>query len=324
MSAFAKPRSGSVPLPTPPKSLTASEPSNPDSEPSNLDSEPEKADCDAERLPVDIPSPAERFLSRQASSVKVNLERVYREKQHLQGEVESLRQCFTRSLRRGSVATVQRKQSVAGRKMSMVAMADNQVEAIRTLQELLQRADLELKESNQKISHLEEKNAEADEKLKESELLQSDLRQAVVISHNFASEETEKAKSAEDEKEELLRIIRRLQKENAKYKVGPATLPNQPRRRLVKGRALSDDSSYMAESEGTFTQDEGESDFFSSRHSSVASESDLVQSPTSEGHEDPEQWPKQSEGTTSPSTEGTADRDAESDSRTSSTFSANE
>lgn len=316
----------------PERPLSRGRETNLENEPEKLESEPEKPTSKLEKLEGDSAQPSppgNRVLKRKASTVKSNLERVYREKQHLEGEVESLRQCFSRSLRRGSVACIQRKQSVAGRKMSVVAMADNQVEAIRTLQELLQRADSKLKESNAKISRLEDKNAETDERLKESELLQHDLRHAVVISHNFATEESEKSTHVLSEKEELLKRIASLEKENLQFKHRFSAPTRHSRRELMtKTRSMSDESSYLAESESAFTQDEGESDFFSSRHSSVASESDFVRSPPSEGAEDPDEWPKHSrdqngnivEEHTSHRTGNADDTDEETTSRTGSTF----
>ena len=59
------------------------------------------------------PPPGARILKRQASVVKSNLDRVYREKQHLQNEVDSLRRYFLK--RRDSALDLRKKRS-RGRK----------------------------------------------------------------------------------------------------------------------------------------------------------------------------------------------------------------
>lgn len=238
------------------------------------------------------PPPGERILKRQASTVKSNLDRVCREKQHLQDEVESLRRYL---LKRRDSAMEIRKNPSHGSLKRAAAEVENHLEGIKTLQALLGKSDEQLRQSNEIISRLEAVNDETEEKLRDSELLQDDMRCAVQIANTFAMEEQERADKLMLQNQELLKTIEKLKSarpsadgehedENSKEK---PTAKGKSKFQLkgAKGfnRSVSEDDGLYADDESNFTT-EGESDFFSSRHSSIASESDLVTSPTS--HED--------------------------------------
>lgn len=238
------------------------------------------------------PPPGERILKRQASTVKSNLDRVCREKQHLQDEVESLRRYLLK--RRDSAMEIRKKPSHGSLKRA-AAEVENHLEGIKTLQALLGKSDEQLRQSNEIISRLEAVNDETEEKLRDSELLQDDMRCAVQIANTFAMEEQERADKLMLQNQELLKTIEKLKSarpsadgehedENSKEK---PTAKGKSKFQLkgAKGfnRSVSEDDGLYADDESNFTT-EGESDFFSSRHSSIASESDLVTSPTS--HED--------------------------------------
>lgn len=125
---------------------------------------------------------------------KTNLERVYREKRHLKDEVDSLRRCLNSSHH-------------TRRRVSVV---ETHHATIKTFDDLLQKSDLELRESNAKVARLELMNADTEEKLREAEALGEDLRKAVVISNNIATEEKEKAEKLEEEKSALLALVQQL------------------------------------------------------------------------------------------------------------------
>lgn len=125
---------------------------------------------------------------------KTNLERVYKEKRHLKDEVDSLRRCLNSSHH------TQRRFSVV----------ETHHATIKTFDDLLQKSDLELRESNAKVARLELMKADTEEKLREAEALGEDLRKAVVISNNIATEEREKAEKLEEEKSALLALVQQL------------------------------------------------------------------------------------------------------------------
>lgn len=234
------------------------------------------------------PPPGERILKRQASTVKSNLDRVCREKQHLQDEVESLRRYLLR--RRDSAMEIRKKRS-HGSLTRAAAEVENHLEGIKTLQALLGKSDEQLRQSNEIISRLEALNDETEEKLRDSKLLQEDLHRAVEIAHNFAMEEQQKANQLTSQNEELLITVEMLKHGDTSIVDKKEKIKNSNDKNAEKGKAIpelkgadglsrsvSDDDGLYADDESTFTT-EGESDFVSSRHSSVASESDFVRSP---------------------------------------------
>lgn len=234
------------------------------------------------------PPPGERLLKRQASTVKSNLDRVCREKQHLQAEVESLRRYLLK--RRDSAMEIRKKPSHGSLKRA-AAEVENHLEGIKTLQTLLAKSDEQLRQSNEIISRLEAVNDETEEKLRDAEVLQDDMRCAVQIANTFAMEEQERADKIMLQNQELLKTIEML-KSGRISADGEDKDENSQEKPIAKGkskfqlkggkgfnRSLSEDDGLYADDESNFTT-EGESDFFSSRHSSIASESDLVTSPT--------------------------------------------
>lgn len=234
------------------------------------------------------PPPGERLLKRQASTVKSNLDRVCREKQHLQAEVESLRRYLLK--RRDSAMEIRKKPSHGSLKRA-AAEVENHLEGIKTLQTLLAKSDEQLRQSNEIISRLEAVNDETEEKLRDAEVLQDDMRCAVQIANTFAMEEQERADKIMSQNQELLKTIEML-KSGRISADGEDKDENSQEKPIAKGkskfqlkggksfnRSLSEDDGLYADDESNFTT-EGESDFFSSRHSSIASESDLVTSPT--------------------------------------------
>lgn len=235
------------------------------------------------------PPPGERMLKRQASTVKSNLDRVCREKQHLQDEVESLRRYLLK--RRDSAMEVKKRRSHGSLKRA-AAEVENHLEGIKTLQGLLGKSDQQLRQSNEIISRLEAVNDETEDKLRDAELLQDDMRRAVQIANSFAMEEQEKAEKFMLQNQELLKTIEMLKSKHpsADQKGKDESSKEKPKMKgkskfqltEVKGfnRSVSEDDGLYADDESTFTT-EGESDFYSSRHSSIASESDFVTSPTS-------------------------------------------
>lgn len=234
------------------------------------------------------PPPGERLLKRQASTVKSNLDRVCREKQHLQAEVESLRRYLLK--RRDSAMEIRKKPSRGSLKRA-AAEVENHLEGIKTLQTLLAKSDEQLRQSNEIIFRLEAVNDETEEKLRDAEVLQDDMRCAVQIANTFAMEEQERADKIMLQNQELLKTIEML-KSGRLSADGEDKDENSKEKPIAKGkskfqlkggkgfnRSLSEDDGLYADDESNFTT-EGESDFFSSRHSSIASESDLVTSPT--------------------------------------------
>lgn len=232
------------------------------------------------------PPPGARMLKRQASTVKSNLDRVCREKQHLQDEVESLRRYLLK--RRDSAMDLRKKRSRGSFRKDTASEVENHLEGIKTLQALLGKSDDQLRQSNEIISRLEAVNDETEEKLRESELLKDDLRHAVQIANNFAMEEQEKAEELALQNQELLKHIEALKHAHSsqgqmdKSDSSKETItPNGKSKFQLKGsksynRNVSEDD--YEDDESTFMT-EGESDFYSSRHSSINSESDSVRSP---------------------------------------------
>ena len=76
----------------------------------------------------------------------------------------------------------------------------------------------QLKEANAKICRLQSLNADLEERLKDSEVNQDDLRRAVVVANNYTAEEREKNTVLEEERDELLQKIELLKRENSKLK----------------------------------------------------------------------------------------------------------
>lgn len=234
------------------------------------------------------PAPGERMLKRQASTVKSNLDRVCREKQHLQDEVESLRRYLLK--RRDSAMDTRIKRSHGSLKR-VTAEVDSHLEGIKTLQALLGKSDDQLRQSNDIISRLEALNDETEEKLRDSELHQEDLRHAVMIANNFAMEEQQKAKQLMLQNEELLKKVEilmpgetltdKIEKDENSLNENSRKAKNIPKLKKANGRhrSVSEDDALYADDESNFTT-EGESDFFSSRQSSVADESEFARSPT--------------------------------------------
>lgn len=234
------------------------------------------------------PPPGERMLKRQASTVKSNLDRVCRERQHLQDEVESLRRYLLK--RRDSAMEIRKKRSHGSLKRAADEV-ENHLEGIKTLQALLGKSDEQLRQSNEIISRLETVNDETEEKLRDAELLKDDMRRAVEIANNFAMEEQEKAENLMFQNQELLKTIEMLKgtrpsadqsdKEECSMKpAGKGKSKFQLTEAKGFNRSVSEDDGLYPDDESNFTT-EGESDFYSSRHSSIASESDFVRSPIS-------------------------------------------
>lgn len=235
-----------------------------------------------------IPPPGERLLKRQASTVKSNLDRVCRERQHLQDEVESLRRYLLK--RRDSAMEIRKKRS-HGSLNRTADEVENHLEGIKTLQTLLGKSDEQLRQSNEIISRLEAVNDETEEKLRDAELLKVDMRRAVDIANNFAMEEQEKAENLMFQNQELLKTIEILK--GTRPSAHQSVKEECSMKHTEKGksnfqftdakgfnRSVSEDDGLYPDDESNFTT-EGESDFYSSRHSSIASDSDFVRSPTS-------------------------------------------
>lgn len=232
------------------------------------------------------PPPGARILKRQASVVKSNLDRVCREKLHLQNEVESLRRYLLK--RRDSAMDLRRKRSRGSLRKDTASELENHLEGIKTLQALLGKSDEQLRQTNEIISRLEAVNNETEEKLRESELLKDDLRRAVQIANNFAMEEQHKAEQLELRNHALLKQIGVLKSGGASPSTNDTsdgleemtTLRVKPAFKLREtktyNRNISEDE--YDDNESTFTT-EGESDFYSSRRSSINSESDFARSP---------------------------------------------
>ena len=222
------------------------------------------------------PHPGARILKRQASTVKSNLDRVCREKQHLQEEVESLRRYLLK--RRDSAMDLRKKRSRGSLKRDASEL-ENHLEGIKTLQALLGKSDEQLRQSNDIISRLEAVNDETEEKLREAEVLREDMRRAVHIANNFAMEEQQKSERILLQNQELLRQIEGLKHSGAVS--NKKIIPKGKSLFALKGsrsynRYVSEDD--YEDDESNFTT-EGESDFHSSRHSSFASESEFLKSP---------------------------------------------
>lgn len=232
------------------------------------------------------PPPGARILKRQASTVKSNLDRVSREKQHLQDEVESLRRYLLK--RRDSAMDLTKKRSRGSLKRDTASEVESHLEGIKTLQALLGKSDEQLRQSNEIISRLEAVNDETEEKLREYELLKDDLRRAVQIANNFAMEEQQKAEQLAQRNEDLLKQIEVIKKagtllgqkdvnDDSKEMFAPKPKPKlQLKGSKTYNRNISEDD--YEDDESNLTT-EGESDFYSSRHSSINSESDFVRSP---------------------------------------------
>lgn len=152
------------------------------------------------------PPPQARLLQRRASTVGINMDRVNREKQHLEEEVASLKKYLNRS-----AYNKRRYSTVESPKAPPLG-------AMKTLESLLQKSDMELKEANAKISRLQSLNADLEERLKDSEINQDDLRRAVVIANNYAAEEREKNTALEEERDDLIQKLEILKRENNKLK----------------------------------------------------------------------------------------------------------
>lgn len=184
-----------------------------------------------------------------------------------------------------------RKKPSHGSLKRAAAEVENHLEGIKTLQTLLAKSDEQLRQSNEIISRLEAVNDETEEKLRDAEVLQDDMRCAVQIANTFAMEEQERADKIMLQNQKLLKTIEML-KSGRLTADGEDKDENSKEKPIAKGkskfqlkggkgfnRSLSEDDGLYADDESNFTT-EGESDFFSSRHSSIASESDLVTSPT--------------------------------------------
>ena len=161
---------------------------------------------------------------------------------------------------------------------------ENHLEGIKTLQALLGKSDEQLRQSNVIITRLEAVNDETEEKLRDAEVLREDMRRAVQIANNFAMEEQQKAEKLVLQNQELLKQIKSLkskgaapdQKDASDYSKVEVTPKSKSKigLKVLKSytRSVSEDD--YEDEESIFTT-EGESDFYSSRHSSIASESEL-------------------------------------------------
>ena len=194
--------------------------------------------------------------------------------------MDSLRRYLVK--RRDSAMDVKRRPSVGSLKRA-AGEVEHHLDAIKTLQDLLQTSDNQLRQSNEVISRLESLNDDTEDKLRDAELLQDDLRRAVQIANNFALEEKEKAETLAKNNLHLIRQIELLKNRDGSMVLENSPPKDRPKFELRKGNsanhAASEDESLYADDEGALTT-EGESDFYSSRHSSVASESDFSQSPS--------------------------------------------
>ncbi|XP_031574233.1 trichohyalin-like [Actinia tenebrosa] len=200
------------------------------------------------------PPPHARLLQRRASTIGINMDRVSREKQHLEEEVASLKKYLNRSAFRRRYSTVETPKTPP-------------LGAMKTLESLLQKSDMELKEANDKISRLQSTNADLEERIKDLELMHDDLRQAVVISNNYAAEEREKNTALEEERDQLLQKIELLKKENSRLKKSRAI--NAVYRKGTRSvKSMSANEEDVPDSDGA----DIESDFSSSRRSSNASD----------------------------------------------------
>jgi len=201
------------------------------------------------------PPPHARLLQRRASTVGINMDRVNREKQHLEEEVASLKKYLNRSAFRRRYSTVESAKAPP-------------LGAMKTLEQLLQKSDMELKEANAKISRLQAINADLEERLKDAEMNQDDLRRAVVIANNYASEEREKNTTLEEERDNLLQKLETLKRENSRLRKSRAI--NAVYRKGARGvKSLTTSEEDIPDSDGA----DMESDFSSlSRKSSNASD----------------------------------------------------
>lgn len=199
------------------------------------------------------PPPHARLLQRRASTVGINMDRVNREKQHLEEEVASLKKYLNRSAYRRRYSTVETPKAPP-------------LGAMKTLESLLQKSDMELKEANAKICHLQSINADLEERLKDAEMNQDDLRRAVVIANNYAAEEREKNTALEEEKDSLIQKLETLKRENSRLRKSRAI--NAVYRKGARGvKSLPSSDGDVMDSDGQ------ESDLSSlSRRSSNASD----------------------------------------------------
>ncbi|KAK3752712.1 hypothetical protein QZH41_018681, partial [Actinostola sp. cb2023] len=152
------------------------------------------------------PPPQARLLQRRASTVGINMDRVNREKQHLEDEVASLKKYLNRSAYRRRYSTVESPK------------APMPLGAMKTLESLLQKSDLELQEANAKICRLQSIDADLEERLKDAEVNQDELRRAVVIANNYAAEEREKNSGLEENRDTLLQKLEVLKRENSRLR----------------------------------------------------------------------------------------------------------
>jgi vacuolar-type H+-ATPase subunit I/STV1 len=201
------------------------------------------------------PPPHARLLQRRASTIGINMDRVSREKQHLEEEVASLRKYLNRSATRRRFSTVEAPKAPP-------------LGAMKTLESLLQKSDIELKEANAKISRLQSVNADTEERMKDFEMMQDDLRRAVVIANNYAAEEREKCNALEEERDDLTQRLEVLKRENSRLRKSRAiNAVYRKGTRSVKSLTASEED--LADSDGA----DVESDISSlSRKSSNASD----------------------------------------------------
>lgn len=181
-----------------------------------------------------------------------------------------------------------KKRSRGSLKRDTASEVESHLEGIKTLQALLGKSDEQLRQSNEIISRLEAVNDETEEKLREYELLKDDLRRAIQIANNFAMEEQQKAEQLAQRNEDLLKQIEVMKKagtllsqkdviDDSKEMFAPKPKPKlQLKGSKTYNRNISEDD--YEDDESNLTT-EGESDFYSSRHSSINSESDFVRSP---------------------------------------------
>lgn len=225
-----------------------------DEERKRKDEEDDVLKDDMEGFIKSPPPPHARLLQRRASTIGINMDRVNREKQHLEEEVASLKKYLNRSAFRRRYSTVESPKTPP-------------LGAMKTLESLLQKSDIELKEANDKISRLQSNNADLEERIKDFEIMHDDLRQAVVISNNYAAEEREKNTALEEERDELLQKLEHLKKENSRLKKSRAiNAVYKKGTRSVKSMAANEED--VPDSDGA----DVESDFSSSRRSSNASD----------------------------------------------------
>lgn len=198
------------------------------------------------------PPPHARLLQRRASTVGINMDRVNREKIHLEEEVASLKKYLNRSAYRRRYSTVESPKAPP-------------LGAMKTLESLLQKSDMELKEASAKISRLQSLNADLEERLKDAEMNQDDLRRAVCVANNYAAEERENNTALEEERDNLLQKVETLKRENSRLRKSRAI--NAVYRKGVRGgKTLTTSEEDIVDSDGA----DLESDL--SRRSSNASD----------------------------------------------------